>query len=55
MSIGPATLLAIVAAALGTLLWWIGKRVAFPDWACMLLFGIGLAVVVIAGPLIKLP
>ena len=55
MSIGPATILAIIAAALATLLWWIAARLALPAWACMLLFGIGLAVVIIAGPLIRLP
>jgi hypothetical protein len=55
MTIGPATLMAIIAAALATLLWWIGKRLALAEWLCMLLFGIGLAVVILAGPLIKLP
>ena len=55
MTIGPATILAIIAAVLATLLWWMGKRLALADWLCMLLFGIGLAVVVIAGPLIRLP
>ena len=55
MTIGPATILAIIAAALGTLLWWAAGRLALPAWACMFLFGIGLAVVMIAGPLIRLP
>jgi Kef-type K+ transport system membrane component KefB len=55
MTIGPATLLAIVAAVLATLLWWIAARIALPAWVGMLLFGIGLAVVILAGPLIKLP
>ncbi len=55
VTIGPATILAIIAAALATLLWWIAARLALPAWLGMFLFGIGLAVVIIAGPLIKLP
>lgn len=55
MTIGPATLMAIIAAALATLLWWIAARLALPAWMGMFLFGIGLALVVLAGPLIKLP
>jgi len=55
MSVGPATIMALVAAVLATLLWWIGGRLSLPGWACMLLFGIGLALVILAGPLIKLP
>ena len=55
MTIGPATILAIIAAALATLLWWIAARLALPAWLGMFLFGIGLAVVMIAGPLIRLP
>jgi len=55
VTIGPATLMAIIAAALATLLWWIAARLALPAWMGMFLFGIGLALVVLAGPLIKLP
>lgn len=55
VAIGSATISALVAAALATLLWWIGTRLALPDWACMLLFGVGLALVILAGPLIRLP
>lgn len=55
MSIGPATIMAIIAAALATLLWWIATRLALPAWVGMFLFGIGLAVVILAGPLIRLP
>ena len=55
MSIGPATIMAIIAAALATLLWWVGQRIALPDWLCMFLFGVGLALVILAGPLIRLP
>jgi hypothetical protein len=55
MSVGPATLLAIVAAALATLLWWLAARLALPAWVGMFLFGVALAVVVLAGPLIRLP
>ncbi len=55
MSVGPATILAAVAAALATLLWWVGARLALPAWVGMFLFGVGLALVILAGPLIKLP
>jgi hypothetical protein len=55
MSIGPATIMAIIAAALATLLWWVAARLALPEWACMFLFGVGLALVILAGPLIRLP
>ncbi len=55
MTIGPATIMAIIAAVLATLLWWIGKRLALPEWLCMFLFGVGLALVILAGPLIRLP
>jgi hypothetical protein len=55
MTIGPATLLAIIAAALATLLWWIAVHFGLPQWLCMFLFGVGLAVVIIAGPLLNLP
>jgi len=55
MSIGPATLLAIIAAALATLLWWIAGRVGLPAWLGMFLFGVALALVVIAGPILRLP
>ena len=55
MSIGPATVLAIIAAALATLLWWIAAKLNAPAWLGMFLFGAALALVMIAGPLIKLP
>ena len=55
MSVGPATIMAIIAAVLATLLWWIAGRLALPAWVGMFLFGIGLALVILAGPLIRLP
>lgn len=55
MTIGPATLLGIIAAALATLVYWIARRLAAPDWLCMFLFGLLLVVVMLAGPLLKLP
>lgn len=55
MTIGPATLMAIIAAALATLLWWIAAKANLPAWVGMFLFGVALALVILAGPLIKLP
>ena len=55
MSIGSVTLLAIAAAALATLLWWIAARLALPAWVGMFLFGVALALVIMAGPLVRLP
>lgn len=55
MSIGPATLMAIIAAALATFLWWVAARLALPAWVGMFLFGVALALVILAGPLIRLP
>lgn len=55
MSIGPATILAIIAAVLATLLWWAAGRLALPGWVGMFLFGVALALVIIAGPLVRLP
>ena len=55
MTVGSATLLALAAAVLATLAWWIAKRLAAPDWVAMLVYGLLLALVIIAGPLVKLP
>ena len=55
MSIGSVTLLAIAAAALATLVWWIASRLSAPDWVCMFVYGVALALVIMAGPLIRLP
>lgn len=55
MSVGPATLMAIIAALLATLFWWVAKRLALPEWVALFLFGVGMALVILAGPLIKLP
>lgn len=55
MTIGPATVLAIIAAALATLMWWVASRLALPAWLCMFLFGIVLVLVMLAGPLVRLP
>jgi hypothetical protein len=55
MSVGPATIMAIIATVLATLLWWIAARLSMPAWVCMFLFGMGLAVVILAGPLVRLP
>ena len=55
MTIGPATVLGIIAAALAMLVWWLCNRLAAPAWLGMFLFGVVLVVVMLAGPLIKLP
>ena len=55
MTFGPASILAFIAAVLATLAWFIGKRLALPDWAVVLVTGFFLALVVLAGPLIHLP
>ena len=55
MTVGPATILGIIAAALATLVWWIAGRLNAPAWVCMFLFGLLLVVVMLAGPLVALP
>lgn len=55
MTIGPATILGIIAAALATLVWWIATRLGAPAWLCQFLFGLLLVLVVLAGPLVRLP
>jgi len=55
MSIGSVTLLAIAAAALATLVWLIASRLSAPAWVCMFVYGVALALVIMAGPLIRLP
>jgi hypothetical protein len=55
MTIGPATLVALIAAALATLVWWLCGRLAAPAWVGMFLFGLILVLVILAGPLVRLP
>lgn len=55
MTVGSATISAIVAAALATLVWWIAGRLNAPAWVCQFLFGVILVLVVLAGPLVRLP
>lgn len=55
MTAGSATLTALAAAALATLVYWIARRLNAPDWLVMLLFGLVLVLVVLAGPLVRLP
>lgn len=55
MTFGSATITALAAALLATLAWWITRRLALPEWACMFVFGLFLVIVVLAGPLIRLP
>jgi uncharacterized membrane protein YczE len=56
MTFGPASILAIVAAVLATLVWWlISNRPGLTPTLATFLFGFFLALVILAGPLIKLP
>jgi hypothetical protein len=56
MTIGPATILAIIAALLATLLWALCNwKPTFWPALGMFLFGAALVLVMLAGPLIKLP
>lgn len=54
MTAGPATLLALAAAIFAALAWWLVKD-RLPDWAALLVFGLVLALVILAGPLVRLP
>lgn len=55
MTVGNATITAAIAAALATLVWWVAGRLNAPAWACQFLFGLFLVLVVLAGPLVRLP
>lgn len=55
MTIGPASLLAIIAAALATLAYYVCRRLALNEYIGMFLFGFFLVLVMLAGPLITLP
>ena len=56
MTVGPATILAIIAALLATLLWALCNwKPTFWPTLGMFLFGAALVLVMLAGPLIKLP
>lgn len=55
MTIGPATILSLIAAVLATLGWWVCGRLALPAWVGMLVFGLLLVLVMLAGPLVRLP
>jgi len=45
----------LASAALATLVWWIASRLSAPAWVCMFVYGVALALVIMAGPLIRLP
>lgn len=55
MTIGPATLIAAIAAGLATLVWAIATRLGWHPWVGMFLFGLMLVLVLAAGPLVRLP
>lgn len=55
MTVGPATIQGIIAAALATLVWWVVGRLGGPAWLAMFLFGVVLAVCILVGPLVRLP
>lgn len=55
MTIGPASLLAIIAAALATLVFYACRKLGANEYVTMFLYGVALVLVVLAGPLINLP
>ena len=56
MSIGPVTVIAFIAALLATFLWALCNwKPTFWPMLGMFLFGAALVLVMLAGPLIKLP
>lgn len=55
MTIGSATLTAVAAAILATLGWWICGRLALPAWVGIFVYGLLLVLVLLAGPLVRLP
>ena len=55
MTAGPATGLAAIAALLATIVWWLAKRLGAPDWLALFLLGFILVLVILAGPLVRLP
>lgn len=57
MTFGPATVLAFAAAVLATLVWYLvsSPRPAFNPTLATFLFGLLLALVVLAGPLVRAP
>lgn len=55
MTIGPASMLALISAVLATLIYWLARRINLADWLCLGLFGFVLVLVATAGPLVRLP
>jgi len=55
MTVGATTILALMAAALAAFFWWLAKRLALPDWFGMFLLGLVLVLVILSGPLVRLP
>lgn len=56
MTVGSITITALAAAALATLVWGACKTLQpAREWLRILLFGLFLVLVVLAGPLIRLP
>ena len=55
MTVGSATIQAAIAAVLATLVYYVCKRLGANEYVTMFLYGLCLVLVVLAGPLIKLP
>jgi hypothetical protein len=55
MSIGSNTIIALMAALLATLGWYVAGKLTARGWVAMLVFGVLLVLVLLVGPLIKLP
>lgn len=57
MTVGPAFILAFAAAVLATLAWWLihQPKPATIQTVALFVFGLLLALVTLAGPLVRLP
>lgn len=58
MTVGSATVSAVIAATLATLatlVFYVCRRLGANEYVTMFLYGVALVLVMLAGPLIKLP
>lgn len=55
MTVGSATVSAVIAASLATIVFYVCRRLGANEYVTMFLYGVALVLVVLAGPLIRLP